>query len=64
MKEYFVSFSDGNCDDFEARNDFSAYNKACKLAKKLESYKCFGTYVTYLAETFEENEEDRVVYKA
>ena len=62
MKNYYIEYSNGNCDFIEANTDNSAYNKACKMAKELH------TKVNYLAEVKldEDNElvgEDRVIIK-
>ena len=57
MKTYFVEFTNDECEWFEAKTDSSAYNKAWKMAKKQ------GTGVYYLAETSDESEEDRVIFK-
>ena len=57
MKDYFVEFTDGNCDWFEAKTDNSAMNKAQKMARR----ECTG--IRYLAECFEDDEIDRVIYK-
>lgn len=56
MKDYFVEYTNGECEWFEARNDNSAMNKAQKMAKK--NY----TGIRYLAECFEDSEIDRVIY--
>ena len=56
MKNYFLEYTNGRCEWFEAKTDDSAYNKAWKMAKKEE------TGVRYLAECFEESEEDRIIY--
>lgn len=58
MKDYFVEFINGTCEWFEAKHDSSAMNKAQKMAKKE------GSRIWYLAECFEEDELDRVIYKA
>lgn len=57
MKNYFVEFTNGNCEWFEAKTDESAHNKALKMAKKEE------TGIRYLAETSEDSEEDRVIFR-
>jgi len=57
MKNYFVEFTNGSYEWFEAKTDDSAFNKAWKMAKKEE------TGVRYLSECFEESEEDRLIYK-
>lgn len=63
MKNYFVMFTGmgrktfTDCNWFEARNDTSAMNKAGKLAREER------TGVQYVAEVFEEDEEDRVIFK-
>lgn len=62
MKNYFVEYTNGECDFIEANTDNSAYNKACKITKEL----C--TKVNYLAEIEldEDGEpvgEDRVIIK-
>jgi len=57
MKNYFVEFTNGESEWYEAKTDSSAYNKAWKMAKKKE------TGVQYLAECFEESEEDRVIFR-
>ena len=57
MKDYFVEFTDGYCDWFEAKTDNSAMNKAKKIARR----EC--TDIEYLAECFEDDEIYRVIYK-
>ena len=63
MKNYFVMFTGmgrktfTQCEWFEARNDYSAMSKAGKLAREER------TGVRYVAECFEEDEEDRVIFK-
>lgn len=44
MKNYYIEYSNRDCDFIEAKTDNSAYNKACKIAKE----SC--TKVNYLAE--------------
>ena len=62
MKNYFVELTNGSDEWFEARNDTSAINKARKIETRVR--KDTGNkyvYIYYLAECFEEDEEDRVV---
>lgn len=35
MKSYYVEYNNGDCDFIKAKTDNNAYNKACKIAKKL-----------------------------
>lgn len=63
MKNYFVMFTGmgrktfTDCNWFEARNDTSAMNKAREMARHER------TGIDYVAECFEEDEEDRVIFK-
>lgn len=57
MKNYFINYTNGDSDFFEARTDNSAYNKAVKMAKKQE------TGIAYLAEQLEDSEEDRIIFR-
>lgn len=56
MKDYYFEMSNGETDFVEARTDHSAYNKACKIAKK------WGANVTHLEEMFEDDEVGRVIF--
>ncbi len=38
MKHYYIEYSNGDCDFIDAKTDSAAYNRACKMAKKL--YTC------------------------
>lgn len=62
MKNYYIEYSNGDCDFIKSKTDNSAYNKACKMAKELH------TKVNYLAEVeLDEDDElageDRVIIK-
>lgn len=35
MKHYYIGYSNGDCDFIKAASDSNAYNRACKMAKKL-----------------------------
>lgn len=57
MKNYYVKFTNGKDDFLEARNDCSAWTKACKMKRKQDAD------IAYLAEQLEDTEEDRVIYR-
>lgn len=62
MKNYFVKYTNDDCDFLEASTDKVAYKKSCKMAREL------STGVSYLAEVEvdEDDEligEDRVIIK-
>lgn len=57
MKNYFVNYTNGDCDFFEAKTDNSAYKKAIKMAKEHK------TGIAYLAEQMEDLEEDRIIFR-
>ena len=37
MRNYYIEYSNGDCDFIHAKADHTAYNKACKIAKKLNT---------------------------
>lgn len=62
MRNYYIGYSNGDCDFIEAKTDNSAYSKSCKMAKEL----C--TKVNYLAEVQLDQDgeiigEDKVIIK-
>ncbi len=54
MKNYYVQYSNGDCDFIEATTDNKAYVKACKIAKQVSEK------VIYLAEV-EVDEDDELI---
>ena len=37
MRNYYIEYSNGDCDFIEAKTDNSAYSKSCKMAKELNT---------------------------
>lgn len=54
MRDYYVQYTNGDCDFIKAATDNKAYTLACKMAKKI------GAKVIYLAEV-EVDEEDELI---
>lgn len=54
MKNYYVEYSNGDCDFIEAKTDNSAYSKSCKMAKKISGK------VMYLAEVEVDEDDDLI----
>ena len=37
MKNYYIGYNNGDCDFIHAKADHTAYKKACKMAKELNT---------------------------
>lgn len=37
MKYYYIGYSNGDCDFIHAKADHTVYNRACKMAKELNT---------------------------
>lgn len=57
MMEFYLEFTNGDVEFFEAKTDHSAWSKAQKLAKQND------TGIAYLAESYDESEVDRIIYQ-
>lgn len=55
MKNYYIEYSNGDCDFIKAKTDNNAYKKACKMAKELY------TSVTELHEIDEDEENEEAI---